>query len=245
MSSSWSLSLVIGLVCLMTPVTATADEYMWNCTAPDGSPWFVSDKSRAPKGSKCIPMFKISSKEAAIQDAGTEAASKKKTRPRWTPPKTSKVTTPTVGPVPVAPAPAAAPPTEIDEIIATAAETYDLPEAFVRAVITVESSYKTRALSYKGAMGLMQLMPGTARDLGVTDPYDPYQNVMGGTRFLRLLADRFDGDMIKVVSAYHAGGGVTSRKDGTPWVGTDGYVRKVLKNYYRIKAELADLSSPE
>ena len=239
MSSSWSLSLVIGLACLMTPVAATASDHLLYCTAPDGTPGLFTDKSRAPKGSKCVPIpsFKISSEEAPTQDAGTKTASKKKPRPRWTPPKTSKVTTKTVGPV--APAPATAPPTEIDEIIRTAAKTYELPEAFVRAVITVESSYKTRALSYKGAMGLMQLMPGTARDLGVTDPYDPYQNVMGGTRFLRLLADRFDGDMIKVVSAYHAGGGVTSRKDGTPWVGTDGYVRKVLKNYYRIKAELA------
>ena len=233
-----TVALLICLACLLAPSGAAADFY--TCTKPDGTTWTVNDaqKKGLPKGTKCKFLMKTDPPTAAkTTDDEANTEKKKKPRPRWTPPKTSKVTTPDVGPV--APAPAAAPPTEIDEIIQTAAETYELPEAFVRAVITVESSYKTRALSYKGAMGLMQLMPGTARDLGVTDPYDPYQNVMGGTRFLRLLADRFDGDMIKVVSAYHAGGGVTSRKDGTPWVGTDGYVRKVLKNYYRIKAELA------
>jgi len=231
-----TIALALSLLWLLAPAPARG-EYIWNCTAPDGSPWFVSDKKRAPKGSKCVPLMKTSPRDAPPTEAGTKQETSKKTRPRWTPPKTSKVPTPAVDPA--ATAPAAAPPGGIDEIIATAAETYDLPEAFIRAVITVESSYKVRALSYKGAMGLMQLMPGTARDLGVTKPYDPYQNIMGGSRFLRRLADRFDGDMIKTISAYHAGGGATSRKDGTPWVGTDGYVRKVLKNYYRIKAELA------
>lgn len=231
------LALAIALIWVAAPAALTAGT-IWNCTDPAGRAWFVDDKKRAPKGSKCVAMMQTSPTTAPADAAsGGAAVTKKKTRPRWTPPKVAK--TPSPGTGPVAPAPSAAPPTEIDEIVKTAAATYDLPEAFIHAVITVESSYKTRALSHKGAMGLMQLMPGTAKDLGVDDPYDAYQNVMGGTRFLRILADRFDGDMIKVVSAYHAGGGVTSRKDGTPWVGTDGYVRKVLKNYYRIKAEVA------
>ncbi len=236
MSGRRALALSMVMVWMLAPAAAFAD-YIWSCTGPDGSSWFVDNKKKAPKGSKCIAMMQTSPKTAPA--AETEAVEKKKTRtrPRWTPPKNTKTATPAPGPV--TPAPMAEPPTEVDEIIQTASKTYDLPEAFIRAVITVESSYKVRALSHKGAMGLMQLMPGTARDLGVDDPYNPYQNVMGGSKFLRILADRFDGDMIKVTSAYHAGGGVTSRKDGTPWVGTDGYVRKVLKNYYRIKNELA------
>ncbi len=236
MNGPRTLALAMGVLWLLGPAAASAG-MIWSCTDPSGRSWFVDDKKRAPKGSKCVAMMKTSPTTAPADAAGTTEKKKTRTRPRWTPPKTTKAASPAPGPV--APAPVAAEPTEIDAIIQTASETYDLPEAFIRAVITVESSYKTRALSYKGAMGLMQLMPGTAKDLGVDKPYDPYQNVMGGSKFLRILADRFDGDLIKVISAYHAGGGVTSRKDGTPWVGTDGYVRKVLKNYYRIKAELA------
>jgi soluble lytic murein transglycosylase-like protein len=147
--------------------------------------------------------------------------------------------------IPAAPeAPAQPPATQrsgrerFDEVIALASRTYDIPEPFIRAVIEVESGYNPRALSRVGAMGMMQLMPGTAKDLGVANPWDPEQNIMGGTKLLRWLANRFDGDMVKVLSAYHAGGGVTSQKDGTPYVGTDGYVRKVLKHFHRIKQGL-------
>jgi soluble lytic murein transglycosylase-like protein len=133
--------------------------------------------------------------------------------------------------------------TDIHQIVGQASARYDIPEAFIHAVITVESSYKVRALSYKGAMGLMQLMPGTAADMGVTDPYNPFQNVMGATRFLRLLANRFDGDIPKVLAAFHAGGGAVARADGIPFQGSDGYVRKVLNNYYRLKRELQTAAS--
>lgn len=121
----------------------------------------------------------------------------------------------------------------IDLIIKKASETYNIPEAFIKGVIEVESSYKVKALSHKGAMGLMQLMPGTARDMGVTNPWDPYQNIMGGTRFLRYLANRFNGDIPKVIAAYHAGGGSVNKAGGIPFIGSDGYVRKVLDRYYR------------
>jgi soluble lytic murein transglycosylase-like protein len=84
-------------------------------------------------------------------------------------------------------------------------------------------------------MGLMQLMPGTAADMGVSDPWDPYQNIMGGTRFLRILANRFNGDMPKVLAAYHAGGSSVSKADGIPYQGSEGYVRKVLNHYYNLK----------
>lgn len=171
-------------------------------------------------------------KEVAGQ-AGAKAATNGKRRKRrsWKPPR--KVTfdaTGTKGEEKLK---------DIDRIVELASRKYDLPQAFIHAIIMVESSYKVRALSYKGAMGLMQLMPGTAGDMGVTDPYDPYQNVMGATKFLRILANRFDGDIPKVLAAFHAGGGAVSRANGIPWEGSDGYVRKVLGNYYRRKPEFA------
>ncbi|MBM4372552.1 MAG: transglycosylase SLT domain-containing protein, partial [Deltaproteobacteria bacterium] len=104
--------------------------------------------------------------------APAAAGSGDRPAPRWTPPKAPQDPLPAAGPVPVAETTASPPPSDLDGIIRTAAATYDLPEAFLRAVITVESGYKLRALSHKGAMGLMQLMPGTARDLGVSDPWD-------------------------------------------------------------------------
>jgi len=125
--------------------------------------------------------------------------------------------------------------TEIDRVIQEASRTYNIPEAFVRAVIEVESNYGNRALSYKGAMGLMQLMPSVCKDLGVTDPWDPYQNIMAGVHLLRILANRFQGDIPSVIAAYHAGGGSVATREGIPYQGTDGYVRKVLDHYYRLK----------
>ncbi len=113
---------------------------------------------------------------------------------------------------------------------------YNIPEPFVRAVIRVESNFKYRAVSGAGARGLMQLMPVTAREMGVTDPFDPRANVLGGTRLLRVLANRFDGDLVKVLSAYYAGSGAVKRKGGIPTEDTEGYVRAVLDRYYQYKA---------
>ena len=79
-------------------------------------------------------------------------------------------------------------------------------------------------------------MPGTAREMGVHDSFDPRQNIMGGAKLLRLLANRFDGDFAKVLSAYHAGS-VRSGPRGIPYEATEGYVRAVMDHYYRYKAE--------
>ena len=92
------------------------------------------------------------------------------------------------------------------------------------------------AESGAGAQGLMQLMPGTAREMGVHDAFDPRQNILGGARLLRTLANRYDGDIVKVLSAYNAGAGALARKGGIPYEGTEGYVRAVLDHYYRYKA---------
>lgn len=120
--------------------------------------------------------------------------------------------------------------------IEEAAELYDIPEAFVRAVIRVESSFRYRATSSVGAQGLMQLMPSAQKDMGVQDPWDPRSNVLGGTRLLRVLADRFEGDMVKVLSAYHAGSGAVNAAEGIPYEATESYVRSVLDRYYEYRS---------
>ena len=123
--------------------------------------------------------------------------------------------------------------------IEEASSKYDIPVHFIRAVMRVESRFNYKAVSPVGAQGLMQLMPGTAREMGVNDAFDPRQNIMGGTRLLRWLANRHDGDLIQVLSAYNAGAGAVKRKGGAiPYEGTEAYVRAVLKHYYRYKDQL-------
>jgi soluble lytic murein transglycosylase-like protein len=110
---------------------------------------------------------------------------------------------------------------------------YDLPPELIWGVMYVESSFKPTAKSDKGALGLMQLMPFTAKDMGVDDPFDPEQNIFGGARLLRILANRFNGDLVLTLSAYHAGGGAVSQKKGIPYKKTAEYVRSTLNAYYR------------
>jgi len=101
----------------------------------------------------------------------------------------------------------------------------------IRAVIKAESNFNPRALSHAGAQGLMQLMPATARGLGVTDPFDPEQNVMGGTRFLKSLLDRYNGDVDSALAAYNWGPGNLDRKPDRLPQETRNYLARV-KQYY-------------
>lgn len=126
-----------------------------------------------------------------------------------------------------------------DEYIHEAAELYQLPEYFIRAVIHVESSYDPRVVSSAGARGLMQLMPSVIKDMRVNDPHDPRDSIMGGSRLLRILANRYDGDLVLTIAAYHAGAGNVARWGGVPpYETTQRYVKMVLTQYYRYK-ELA------
>lgn len=124
-----------------------------------------------------------------------------------------------------------------DDIIREASEAYNVPFGFIKAVIRVESNFNPNALSHAGAMGLMQLMPRTAASVNVTDPFDPRQNIFGGTRFLRLLIDRYNGDINLILAAYNAGDAAVARYSGIPYPQTRGYVASVYKWYLQFGAE--------
>jgi soluble lytic murein transglycosylase-like protein len=128
-----------------------------------------------------------------------------------------------------------------DTLIDEAARLYQLPHSFIRAVMRVESGFNPTVVSSAGAMGLMQLMPKTAQSMGVDDPFDERQNILGGARYLRILANRFKGDLILTVAAYNAGEGAIEKHNGIPpYRETQRYVRRVLKHYYAYR----DDSSP-
>ncbi|MGC9319004.1 MAG: lytic transglycosylase domain-containing protein [Armatimonadota bacterium] len=115
-----------------------------------------------------------------------------------------------------------------DDVIRHAAASYGLGEDLLHAVIRAESGYDPGCTSSAGAMGLMQLMPGTASALGVSDAYDPVQNVLGGARYLREQLDRF-GDLSLALAAYNAGPGAVERHGGIPpYRETEAYVQRVL-----------------
>src|SRR4051794_39440430 len=127
-----------------------------------------------------------------------------------------------------------------DEYIRQAATLYQIPEELVRAVIRVESDFDPRAVSPANARGLMQLVPETAERMMVTDSFDPRQNIFGGVRYLRVLANLFNGDIQLTIAAYNAGEGAVIRYGGIPpYQETQDYVVKVLANYRQYRKQSA------
>ncbi len=119
---------------------------------------------------------------------------------------------------------------QYDHIIRMLCREHQMDFALVKAVIKAESAFNPRAVSRKGAQGLMQLMPDTARDMMVDDPFDPYDNLRGGVRYLRQMLDTFGGDVSLALAAYNAGpGAVQDSNTMPPYPETRTYVRRVLQ----------------
>ena len=122
----------------------------------------------------------------------------------------------------------------LERMVHETAERHRVDPALVRAVIEAESNWNPAAVSRKGALGLMQLVPGTAKRFGVGNAFNPQQNLDAGVRYLRTLLERYDGNLIKALAAYNAGEGVVDRAGGVPsYRETRHYVQKITDSYFR------------
>jgi len=203
-------SALLALAAGLAPLGASADIYQ--CRGQDGALHFTNVRQA---GQRCT----VAIREAARPAAEAAASLFPGLRP-----------TPT-------PRPADAE-RLFDRFIDEAARTYQLPHAFIRAVVRVESNFNPTVVSHAGAIGLMQLMPRTAYSMGVRNPFDPRENILGGTRYLRVLANKFNGDLVLTVAAYNAGEGAVIRHRGVPpYSETRRYVQRVLRHYYTYRSE--------
>ncbi|WP_411954154.1 lytic transglycosylase domain-containing protein [Alkalibacillus sp. S2W] len=120
-------------------------------------------------------------------------------------------------------------PSQFDDMIQSVAERFNLNQDLLKSVINAESNFNPEAISDAGAQGLMQLMPQTAEALGVTNPFDPQQNIEGGARYLRDMLNRYDGNLENALAAYNAGPGNVDQYGGVPpFAETQNYVSKIL-----------------
>ncbi len=125
----------------------------------------------------------------------------------------------------------------IEQLVQTNSASQGVDPDLIRAVMANESAFDPHATSSAGAQGLMQLMPETAADVGVTNSYDPSQNVAGGTKYLRTLLDRFGGNLTNTVAAYNAGPEAVEKYNGVPpYPETQSYVKNVLDTYTQYKS---------
>lgn len=121
---------------------------------------------------------------------------------------------------------------QLMSMISQVSKKYGVDEKLVKALIKQESGFNPKAKSHCGAMGLMQLMPGTAKTLGVKDAFNPVQNVDGGVRHLKWLLSKYNGNTILALAAYNAGSGAVDKYDGVPpYAETQNYVKRILANY--------------
>ena len=137
-------------------------------------------------------------------------------------------------------------PIDLNEVIKSASGTYRLDPDLVNSVIRAESGFNVRAVSPKGAQGLMQLMPGTASQLGVHNAFDPQTNVEGGTRYLRELLERYNFDLVKALAAYNAGPRRVEQYGGVPpYYETKAYVARIVRDFNKKKLAAQAAAQPQ
>jgi soluble lytic murein transglycosylase-like protein len=198
-------------------VAAPARADMYTYTDSDGVVHFTNIEPRGRDRKKWKVMFRTapSGKSAAVRGSGCERCDRVPAQDR-SPERFSRY----------------------DDFIAEAAELYQIPEALIRAIIKIESDYDPRVVSYVGAMGLMQLMPSNVSEDRVPDPFDPRANILGGTRQLRRYANKYGGDLVATLAAFSAGPGAVDKYGGLPpYETTQLYVRMVVREYYKYKAQ--------
>jgi soluble lytic murein transglycosylase len=123
-----------------------------------------------------------------------------------------------------------------DQIITEAAKRHGVSFSLLKAMIKIESDFNPRAISKAGAMGLMQIMPDNIKELKIKDPFDPRENIMGGTRYLKQMIDRFNGKLPLALAAYNAGPNIVERYQRIPpFTETENYVEAVMKYYSVFK----------
>lgn len=135
---------------------------------------------------------------------------------------------------------------EVDGYIMTSAQRHGLDPLLIYSVMHQESSFKQRAISHKGARGLMQLMPGTAARFGVTNIFDPKQNIEGGSRYMRFLLNRFEGNLSLALAGYNAGEGAVDKYGWRipPYAETQEYVRRISRRYNLLRDPNAAIYAP-
>jgi soluble lytic murein transglycosylase-like protein len=171
---------------------------------------------------------------ASFVDVPTAQIDHYETAPDPAPPTPSLLSPP---PVPSAATRKPTPPPSLDELVTSASTRYRMDPDLVNSVIRAESGFNVRARSPKGAQGLMQLMPGTASKLGVSDAYDPRANVDGGTKYLRQLLEKYNFDLVKALAAYNAGPERVEQFGGVPpFHETRVYVARIVRDFNRKKA---------
>lgn len=206
-----------GLAALITSVAAQANADIYRCRRTDGTQHYTN--IREP-GGRCQLVVRSRGKSKSRPSARQNAR-------RKSPGAAASGASRTKDPARYS---------RYNGLIDEAARLYQLPGSFIRAVMRVESDFNPTVVSRAGAMGLMQLMPKTARSMGVSDPFDARQNILGGARYLRILANRFKGDLVLTVAAYNAGEGAVEKYNGIPpYKETQRYVRRVLKHYYAYR----------